>query len=248
MTVYHLLAAKGTLAIDEVSLVENAVVEPPAPGKAMVSITFDDAWKTQYTQALPLLTKYNMKGTFYVTTQYFNTTKYTGFMTRANVKDLYAKGHEIGGHTVSHPHLTKVSSTTLTAELKNSKATLDTLIGKPITGIAYPFGEYNQKVIDEAKKLGYTNGRTVEGGLNVATTDKFRLYSISPSVATPLSEIKQNIDAAKREGKWLIIAFHEIDTNGREYSNTPAYFEEVLRYLQSTGVSVVTVEQGLRAL
>lgn len=247
VSVFHILAGVGTLTLDEVYLTANTSTPPPPTpaGKAMVSITFDDAWKTQYTKALPILTKYNMKGTFYITTQYFNTSLYSGFMTRAQVKDLYVKGHEIGGHTVSHPNLTTVSLTKLRAELKNSKTTLDTLLGKPIKGIAYPFGEYNQTVIDEAKKIGYTNGRTVEGGFNTKTTDPFRLYAISPSFTTPIAEIKTAIDEAKRDGTWLAIAFHEIDTNGREYSNSPAYFEEVLKYLKESQVEVVTVEQGL---
>jgi hypothetical protein len=74
------------------------------------------------------------------------------------------------------------------------------------------------------------------------------LFAISPSINTPLSEVKKAIDDAKAQGKWLIIAFHEIDTNGREYSNTPAYFEEVLKYAQTSKVEVVTVEQGLAKL
>lgn len=247
MSVFHAIMAVGVLTVDAVSLVAVNTT-PPAPGIPMVSISFDDAWKTQYTKALPLLEKYGIKGTFYITTQYFNTTKYTGFMTKAQVKDLYTRGHEIGGHTVTHRDLTTLGATALKNELVNSKNVLETVIGAKINSIAYPFGSYNQKVIDATKVAGYETGRTVIAGTNTTVTPAYELRAISPDITTPLADVYAAIDDAKQNGTWLVIALHEIDSTGREYMHTPEYLEAVLQYIKASGIKTTTVSEGYAAL
>lgn len=251
LTVFHLLAGMGTLTLDNVSLVKDGGSTPPPPpttSGAMISFTFDDAWRSQYEKALPILDKHGIRGTFYITTQYFDENEYTGFMTRSMVADLALRGHEIGGHTITHPDLTTLSAGALDTELGDSKAELEALIGGTVYSLAYPFGSYNSTVISAAQRAGYETSRTVEAALNYPGVPAHRIKSYSPTANTPIAELKAAINAAVAEGAWLVIAFHEIDTNGREYANTPAYFDEVAAYAAAQPIRSVTVHEGYNSL
>lgn len=244
--VFHLISNKGTLTIDNYSLVKVSTLPPPATG-AMVSITFDDSWTSQYTNALPILENNSLKGTFYFTTEPV-IGGWEGFMTPSQVRTIANKGHEAGDHTVSHANLTTLSAAQIDYEVRNSKAYLEQLTGKSVTTIAYPYGAVNTSVIERVQAAGYRGGRSaIDDGLNGSVVDPYNLSAFAPENTTSTSEIKASIDRAAREGLWYILAFHEIDESGNQYSNSTAQFREIINYIKASGIRVVTVDEGLRA-
>lgn len=256
VSVMHILASVGTLTIDNAILKkDDGTTTPPPPppsgtafSEGMVTISFDDSWLSQYTNALPILETAGIKGTFYLTTEPIQFL-WDGFMTTVQVKDLVARGHDIGGHTVTHSNLAQLSSTKLNQELVNSKNYLQNLTGTTITALAYPYGAYNSAVKTAAKNAGYSTARSVEEDtLNLPATDKFVLKSLIPELNTQMSQIKTAIDEAKSKKQWLIIGFHEINNSGDQYSNTPAQLQETVNYIRSTGIKTVTVKQGAALL
>jgi hypothetical protein len=143
------------------------------------------------------------------------------------LEDLYRDGNEIGSHTHTHPHLTKLSDNELDFELKKSKALLDRFKCRTLS---YPYGEYNRKVIDHAKKFyiaarGYydptTHSRSYgynfdlskeKYALNVFPTDHaFPLYN-SPLLGLPFQKFKEVIkkimENRSEERIYAIFAFH----------------------------------------
>ncbi len=64
MTVYHLISGNGSLTIDNVNLSETSV--PEAFDYGFVSLTFDDGWVSQYSNAFLEMKKDNIPGTFFV--------------------------------------------------------------------------------------------------------------------------------------------------------------------------------------
>ena len=66
-----------------------------------------------------------------------------------DLNELHTNGNEIGSHTHTHPYLTELSSTELDFELRASKALLSSFDCKTL---AYPYGEYNLEVIEQAKR------------------------------------------------------------------------------------------------
>lgn len=266
--IYHLISKKGTLTVDDFSFSKAgatttppistttppvpppATTTPPVPPTppttwdAMVSITFDDSWISQYTNALPILEKAGMKGTFYITTEPL-IERWDEFMNPTQVKDIANRGHEIGGHTVTHPHLPELSDADITKEVTDSKKYLETLVGRSVTALAYPFGEFNSTVKNLIKSAGYTTARGVQGEtLNIATTDKYNLQSPCLLKTTPFSTVKKAIDNAKSKKQWYILCFHEIKNNGTEYSVSVAQFQKIIDYIKSSGIKVVTVKEG----
>jgi peptidoglycan/xylan/chitin deacetylase (PgdA/CDA1 family) len=72
------------------------------------------------------------------------------------------KGHEVAVHTVTHPHLPKLDSTQIAMEVIEDRKALEELVGYPVRGMAYPFGTYNEKVIDVLRQTGIVYSRTTE--------------------------------------------------------------------------------------
>jgi peptidoglycan/xylan/chitin deacetylase (PgdA/CDA1 family) len=223
---------------------------PAQPGQfteGMVSLTFDDSWLSQYTNALPIMQTAGVKGTFYLTTQPLKEA-WDGFMTTNQVKDIANKGHEIAGHTVTHADLATLSQTRINNEIKNSKTYLQNLTGQTVVSLAYPYGSYNNTVKNLTRNAGYTNARGVAyDSHNVTTSDKYALKSQCIETGDSMESIKARIDSAKANKQWYILCFHEVLNGGDQWSTTPARMQEIVDYIKSIGIKVVTVKEG-RAL
>ncbi len=143
------------------------------PAKPII-ITFDDGYKSQYENALPILEKYNMKATFFVYTLALD---YLGIsMTWDQVKDLDRRGMTIAGHTKTHPRLTLIlDSTELYDEIQNSKTIIEGKLGHDIKYFAYPYGMNNERVRNEVEASGYKAAVTVEEGLVQSKNNLFKL-------------------------------------------------------------------------
>lgn len=70
MTVFHLLRSAGELTVDNFSLVQVQNSPSDLFAQGMVSLTFDDGWTSQYDIAMPILDSANLKGTFYITSDF----------------------------------------------------------------------------------------------------------------------------------------------------------------------------------
>ena len=66
-----------------------------------------------------------------------------------------ALGVEIGSHTRSHPHLTRLSDDDLQAELTGSREALEANLQRPCRFLAYPYGEMDERVRRAAEDAGY---------------------------------------------------------------------------------------------
>lgn len=61
----------------------------------------------------------------------------------------------IGGHTSNHAALRFVDINTQREEIASNKLWLENVLGKPITGFAYPNGSYDRRTISLMKEVGY---------------------------------------------------------------------------------------------
>lgn len=151
------LADKGYTTISLDQLLDGMSGQSPLPPKPVV-ITFDDGWKTQYTNALPLLKKYNQTATFYVVTTYMGYGAYFDWMMTGEVLKA---GMTIGSHTIDHKSLTSVSASELDKELRESKSALEGKLGITVTHLAYPNGAFNDSVVAAVKRAGYRSATTI---------------------------------------------------------------------------------------
>ncbi len=242
----HTLTCVGTGGSTLLSTVVAVTAPPPPPfAEGMVSFTLDDAWESQYVNALPILDAAGFKATFYMPSAPIQQ-GWDLFMTPAMVLDIVRKGHEIGGHTVSHPDLTSLTPAAVTAELTDSRNYLRALTGQPLTAFASPYGRSNASVRALLRQAGFTTARGVNYDTqNSPVSDKLDLRAVCVDTAISFETLKAQILAAKANRSWYILCLHEVKLNGDDLSMTPARFQELVDFVRLSGVRVVTIEQGL---
>ncbi|MBD3311533.1 MAG: polysaccharide deacetylase family protein [Candidatus Magasanikbacteria bacterium] len=153
------------------------------PEKAII-ISFDDGAKDFYDKAWPILRKYKIKSSVYLMTG----VKGDNWLSKDQIKELSDSGLvEFGSHTRYHEYLTRVDMQTARAELGDSKKYLDDLLDKEIKIISYPFGLYNQDIIEMAKGLGYRAGLTIKSG---SWQSKENLFEIRRNIITNNTNIE----------------------------------------------------------
>jgi len=227
-----------------------ASVSPAFPGGA-ITISFDDAWDSQFENALPVLLEHNVPATFYVMTNPVKNGDY-GYMNEAQVVALTRLGFEIGAHTKSHLDLTALSDEMLVEELVESKEYLEALTDREMFSLAYPFGATNQTVIDALHTAGYTNGRSAAQaprlGFSAEGQDVFTFGSFSPNTAVPLERMKRAVDQARERNQWFIFSFHQVGQYGGEYDTPPEDFAEIISYISGSEVPVISIANGVERL
>lgn len=141
--------------------------------------SFDDGLKTDVALA-KLLEKYGLKATFFVTAGKVD----RGFVWLSR-EDVYwlSDVHEIGSHTLSHPNLVKLPEGKLIRELRDSKLLLEQVIDKRISGLAYPYGIFNEHVKKYVMRAGYKYARSTNAywiGVNGFIGDPYSLRVTLP--------------------------------------------------------------------
>jgi peptidoglycan/xylan/chitin deacetylase (PgdA/CDA1 family) len=157
-----------------------------------VAITFDDGYGENCQHALPLLIEERIPCTYFVTTK--NVVEQVPFPhdadrgcplrpnTIAELRDLAARGIEIGAHTRTHPDLGTIADhETLYDELVTSRDELEQLLDTRIQYFAFPFGQYtnlSRTAADMARDAGFRGVCSAYGGYNFPGDDAFHLQRI----------------------------------------------------------------------
>jgi peptidoglycan-N-acetylglucosamine deacetylase len=123
--------------------------------ESWLTTSWDDGYPLDLRIA-ELLSKYNLKGTFYIPFQ-----AEREVVTPRQIRSI-AKQFEIGGHTVNHNVLTKVNSTTAKTEIRESKEIIEQITGKKCSMFCFPQGKYRPEHLIMAHEEGYLGVRTVE--------------------------------------------------------------------------------------
>jgi peptidoglycan/xylan/chitin deacetylase (PgdA/CDA1 family) len=154
---------------------EQALAEP---GGRTFAVTFDDAYRSVLERAHPIMERLAVPGTVFVPTNFAGSPEpmrwdgIEGWLGGPHeqellclgwdeLRDLAAAGWEVGSHTCSHPHLTVMGDEPLAAELRESRAAVESGMGGPCRSIAYPYGDVDARVVDAARAAGYENGASL---------------------------------------------------------------------------------------
>ncbi|MDX7742776.1 polysaccharide deacetylase family protein [Aeromonas dhakensis] len=159
-------------------------------GKRYLMITADDGYQDNLTRMLPLLEKYGYKAVVYVVTgegynrwdveQVNNPDTRVDLMNGEQLKALVASGHvEIGGHTLTHPRLSKLAPEQQAHEIQENKRQLESLLGHPLLSFAYPYGDMDESVKAQAMAAGYRFAVATNSGPRAMHQDPFRIRRIA---------------------------------------------------------------------
>lgn len=152
------------------------------PKKSFV-ITFDDGFEDNYINAFPILKKYNFKATIYlVPTQKTNhweasnTSEISKLLNKEQIIEMKNSGFvEFGSHTLSHVNLSTIDDIQLEKEIINSKKEVESIINDECEAFAYPYGKFDDKIVNMVKKAGYANATVVKRGLFEKDDDIFTI-------------------------------------------------------------------------
>lgn len=118
--------------------------------KKALTFSFDDA-VLQDIVIIEILNKYALKGTFNLNSGLLGCPGALNRLDRKidhtkipahKIKDVYA-GHEVAVHTLTHPNLTTLDDQTVIRQVEEDRKALESLVGYPIVGMAYPCGGVN---------------------------------------------------------------------------------------------------------
>ncbi len=113
----------------------------------VAAISFDAAWGDEQTPVLlDILEKYNVKATFFLVGMWVD--NYPD-----SVKLIASKGHEIGNHSNTHPHMTQLSAEQMTEEISECNEKIKAITGKDVTLFRAPYGDYNNAVVESVNAL-----------------------------------------------------------------------------------------------
>jgi len=138
---------------------------PLPDGGSYVAITFDDAFRSVRTNAVPELLSRGFPATIFVPVEFLGQRPSWEMrndgngldecvMTRDELQSL-PELIELGSHSLSHPHLTTIDAARLREEVKTSRHKLAELLGNPVSLLAFPYGEYDDRVVDTCRQAGY---------------------------------------------------------------------------------------------
>jgi peptidoglycan/xylan/chitin deacetylase (PgdA/CDA1 family) len=128
-----------------------------------LALTFDDGYRSLYTEAFPILKKYHVKASAYIISQDIG---HKGNVTWDMLKELSKSGLiEIGDHTVNHKNLKRLSEEDQRFQIGQNKLDLEKGLGITVNTVVYPYGEYNTTTEKIAQELGFKGGAAVYNGV-----------------------------------------------------------------------------------
>jgi peptidoglycan/xylan/chitin deacetylase (PgdA/CDA1 family) len=147
-----------------------------------VVITFDDGFCDFFTNAFPILKKYNFRATVFLPTGFIHNERLSfkgkECMTWDEVRHLQSKGINFGSHTVTHLQLNNLNTKEIENEIKLSKNKIEDETGITVKSFSYPYAfpedkEFGITLRTLLKKCGYTNGVTTKIGTANKGSDTF---------------------------------------------------------------------------
>lgn len=151
--------------------------------KKFVVVTLDDGYADNFEIAYPIFKRYKIPFCIFVTKDFID-----------NGKKLYQMLSEdqiiqlsndslctIGSHTVTHPHLSRLTVEEQCKEINVCGDWLASLIGHPVTCFAYPYGDYNKETLAEIKQSGLSCAFSAWGG-PIRDKKKLSKYEIPRSI------------------------------------------------------------------
>lgn len=118
-----------------------------------ILITFDDGFESVLTRAAEILGDTGLHALVFITTDKIGQ---PGYLSPEQVQVLLGMGMVVGSHGETHRYLSDLSLGALREELGASKRKLEALVGYPVRLLSAPGGRADARVVEEARRAGYT--------------------------------------------------------------------------------------------
>lgn len=240
---------RKVVALETIEQTDPRLFEEP-----LISITFDDGWESIYTEAAPLMDKYDIASTQYIVPGLYNDEQ--NYISLDQAHSLHKGGHEIASHTWNHKNLANVHIDEARMQLTKSHDSLKTLADNGNMSFASPESSTNAAVMPIIKNLysshrnthaDFGNGVT-DADVNVAGSfDRYNIIGFAVRPGTTDAEIQAAIDYARSNNGWLVLVYHQIDNSGETYSASPKQFERHLKIIKNSRIKTALVRDVMES-
>lgn len=180
------------------------------PDKTVV-LTLDDGFSDNFEGAFAPLAKRGMRATWFIVSKSIGANAHwirgassrSPIISQGQLKELVSAGMEIGSHTRRHPDLTGLGPDNLADEIAGSKLDLEEMLGREVVvSFAYPYGRFNNQVVESVRQAGYRFACTVRPGWFGSERDMFRLRRVTMFSHDSLGEFARKLAFADNDVGW----------------------------------------------
>ena len=190
------------LAETEGAAVANLCEPRGATQGLRVALTFDDGYKDNLYTAAPILLKFQIPFTVFVTTSFMQNGS-RDYLAERELRELASlPGVNIGSHGTTHTPLVQCDDSALWQELYESRCRIEDVIGRQVKAIAYPHGSVNQRVRKVAERAGYVVGVCSRFDINDENRDPLLLCRSEVLAADSERVFRQKISGAWDWFRW----------------------------------------------
>lgn len=249
------LAVAGCIAPSAPTAATRAAATPPAPpavapvarrcgwpdgARAAVSLTYDDAMPSQLLYAVPVLERYSLKATFFLSGSHM-----------ASFARLTASGHELGSHTVTHPcnaELAKLSLSDMGKELDAGISAVHALGASGKLTFAYPCGQTRVAGAQSYVPLVEQRFRAARGVtpavVEPSRVDLFDVPALFPADGSDGTELLAFVERAVQSGGWAVVGVHGVSEAGEYLQLSQAAHDRLLEHLADNRREIWTAPFG----
>lgn len=229
----------------------------PIPDRLVV-LTFDDASRSHYTVARPILKDYGFGATFFVTEGWDFKTNKTDYLTWEQIRELHDDGFEIGNHTRDHLAITDATAARLDEQLTGIEEQCAAHgIPKPVT-FSWPGNAFTPAAFHTLREHGIQFAR--RGGAPEFPYEEGRGCALEPGADHPLllptagdarpqwtlADLVRAVEQA-RDGRIAVLQFHGVpDTAHSWVALNREDFELFMKYLSLHDYQVIAVRDLAR--
>ena len=208
----------------------------------VISFLFDDARQSLYDVGLPLFEKKGKKASIGLIVE--NLEKQINLsMSPQQVLELYSKGWDMMSHGYKSNQLTEDTDLSVAIrEIKTCKE-IANKYGVELNGFVSPYGVTPSKymyLVKENYKYAFCN---YSSGITDYSKDIHSLNRYSLSNKTE-QQIKDLIDNANSEGKYLTLYSHEVYENGN-YGDSKTVISNIIDYCDKLNIPIMTVSEAM---
>lgn len=216
----------------------------------LVSFTFDDVPESAYANGAAILDDYGIRGTFYIAAGTCGATDtYWRVIGRDQVRDLYARGHEIGCHTFSHAAVDELSAQATAQECRrNLDAMRELCPSVTMTNFCYPLG-----CVSLPRKLQlqkhFDTCRGIYEGVNSGVVDLglLRVIELYDRTLTD-DKLRHVLSRARDRNGWVIFYAHDVAQQPTHMGCTPALLRATIEAVRARRMPCLSIREALSAI
>lgn len=173
------------------------------------------------------------------------------FVTAQEVAGIY-RDHEVAAHTVTHPRLPELPDEAIRVQIAEDRRELERLVGYPVTGMALPFGAYDERVLRIARACGIRYCRPVEYEEHFRPPADLMRWAATAHHNAPLPELWARFLQSTRTDKLFYLWGHSYefarDENWDQIEGFCAAAGEAERVWHATNMEVARYLESWRRL